>query len=143
MDRRHVGAGPCLAINVPVTFAHIPGERDMLALRRYHRPGEPSTALSYADILDAYFDNGYDDLEKINSWSELSSAELVPIVREMIDRVRSPERGMPRRHARFMELNRLFIDRLAERRSSLDWFGCAKPGTAVPDAYCEINPGFL
>lgn len=141
---------PCLAVNVPLTFAHIPGERDMIAWRRYHRgsSGGPVTPLSYQSLIDTYFETAFEPPE-LNGieFSDLSSQEVATIVREMEDRVRDPSHPLPTAQDRFMAINRAADERASAtpplQRKRYDHYGCAKPGTAVPDAYCEINPGYL
>lgn len=143
---------PCLAVNVPVTFAHIPGENDTLAWRRYYRRDRNRSVrqLSYPEMLDARlqflgFDSDFS--EAGIEFGELSSSEVLPITREMLKKIESPGHIRPSKQERFMDINRTANDcaarDLALQKRYWDWYGCAKPGAAVSEVYCDINPRFL
>lgn len=144
---------PCLAVNVPVTFAHIPGESDMLAWRRYYRRDNPDRAarqLSYQDILDSrlqFVGFNADFLKAGIEFRELSSAEVLPITRDMLRKTESSQHIQPSKQERFMDVNRAANDiaaaDVALQKKYWDWYGCAKPGAVVSDVYCDMNPGFL
>jgi len=121
----------------------------MIAFRRYFAPGSASARqLSYQEILDSYFNHGFTSLEFHGfNYTQLSSKEVLPIVGEMVARTETKTLSMPSAHGRFLALNRSINERAAQcitlQRLRYDWFGCAKPGSAVPDTYNELNPQFL
>jgi len=144
---------PCLAVNVPVTYPHIPGESDMLAWRRYYRRDKKDRVarqLSYQDILDSqlqFLGSDADFLKTGIEFRELSSAEVLPITREMLRKTESSQHIQPSKQDRFMDVNRAANDiaaaDMALQKKYGDWYGCAKPGAVVSDVYCDMNPGFL
>jgi len=144
---------PCLAINVPLIFAHIPGERDMVAFRRYFLAGvkgAPPRLLSYREIVDSglqYVSIDRSFREQNISFRELTSAEVMPITREMFQRQTVSHSTPPRSHDRFMAINRLAHERASRdpalQRIRYDWYGLAKKGSGIPEAYCELLLDFL
>lgn len=142
----------CLAVNVPLTFAHIPGERDMIAFRRFYSivPGASPNAISYRDLTDQkiqYVCSNELFTERRIRYELLNSREVLPITQEMLSRCLQGTTGDTASQDKFMEINLRTHNQVfsspAMQRWRGDWYGLAKPGSAVPDAYCEQVPGFL
>jgi putative glycosyltransferase (TIGR04372 family) len=142
----------CLAVNVPLTFAHIPGERDMIVFRKFFStaPGAGANVISYRELTDRnaqYICNNDLFLEQQLRYELLTSQEVLPITREMLSRCLEGSTGKTASNDEFTKINRQTHERVALspglQRWRGDWYGLAKPGSAVPDAYCEHVPGFL
>lgn len=142
----------CLAVNVPLTFAHIPGERDMIAFRKFYStaPGAGQDPISYRELTDRniqYVCNNELFREQRIRYESLNSGEVLPLTREMLSRCRDGTTGETSSQKKFMEINMQTHDRVSMnpglQRWRGDWYGLAKSGAEIPDAYCDLMPDFL